>query len=112
MQRIRAWFAGTKTLGAPGAIDVFVTTADDIAGISTSSGVAQRLTLVDEGGNLLKGPFAIIEFDTPLQGLSSPVLRTNPGFVQGGFSQGGAREFILPNLNVSELSGLTVRVLP
>jgi hypothetical protein len=44
------------TLGPPGAEDVFVTAADDIAGIKTARDLAYRLTLVDEAGNLRKGP--------------------------------------------------------
>jgi hypothetical protein len=36
-----------KTIGPPGAQDVFVTSADDISGIATSRELAQRLTLFD-----------------------------------------------------------------
>jgi RHS repeat-associated protein len=108
---VPAEFAGTRTLGAHGAGDAFVTAADDIAGIGSSGGLAQRLTLVDKAGNMVPGARAIIEFDTPL-GLASPVFRTNPGFIGRGFTSGGAREFVLPNLNISELGNVTVRIVP
>jgi hypothetical protein len=29
--------------------------------------------------------------------LASPVFRGNPGFLQGGLTRGGAREFVIPN---------------
>jgi hypothetical protein len=107
---VPAEFAGTSTLSAPDAGDVFVTAADDIAGITSAAGIAERLTLVDEAGNVIPGARAIIEFDTPL-GLASPVFRTNPGFVGRGLTAGGAREFVPPNLRISELRNVTVRII-
>jgi len=103
--------AGKNTLGAPGSSDVFVTAADDLAGITSSSGAAQRLTLLDNAGNLRQGPFSVIEFDAPASGLASPVFRNNTGFIRGGITQGGAREFVLPNLNVNQLQNVTIRNL-
>ncbi|MEM1223526.1 MAG: polymorphic toxin type 10 domain-containing protein [Verrucomicrobiota bacterium] len=104
-------FANSPTLGSPRSSDVFVTAADDLAGITSSSGAAQRLTLLNEAGNLRQGPFSVIEFDAPTSGLASPVFRNDPGFIQGGFTQGGAREFVLPNLNVNQLQNVTIRSL-
>jgi len=53
---------------------------------------------VDGAGNLIPGPRAIIEFDAVTEGLASPVLRQGaPGFVGGGFTAGGAREFVIRN---------------
>jgi hypothetical protein len=72
------------TLGAPGVDDVFVTAADDIAGITTSPDLAARLTLIDNKGNFRPGSFAVLEFDTPSVGVASPVFRNNPGFVSMG----------------------------
>jgi RHS repeat-associated protein len=106
---VDARFANSPTLGAPGASDVFVVAADDIAGISRSSDLAQRLSLVDSAGNLRQGPFAIIEFDTPASELASPVFRSNPGFVPGGRTGGGAREFVIPNLQVNQAENVTIR---
>ena len=40
--------------------------------------------------------FTVIEFATPPTCLASPVFRTKPGFVGGGLTSGGAREFVLP----------------
>jgi RHS repeat-associated protein len=98
-------------LGHEKATDVFVTTADEIAGITDGRSLAEKLTLVDKSGNLLKGPFKVIEFDNPVKNLASPVFRTNPGFVGGGRTAGGAVEYILPNMKVSELSNVTTRVI-
>ena len=81
---VPAEFANSPTLAAPGAADAFVTSANDLAGINTGLGLADRLTLVDSSGNLIPGARAIIEFDTPAEGLASPVFRTNPGFVGSG----------------------------
>jgi hypothetical protein len=78
------------TLGRPGSVDVFVTAADDIAGM-TPSQLAKRLTIPESSS------FTIIEFPTPVEGLASPVFRTNPGFVGNGRTAGGAREFVIPN---------------
>jgi hypothetical protein len=109
---IRADLLGSiSTIGPPAADDVFVAAADDIAGISSSGALAERLTLVDEFGNLIEGPFAILEFDTPVVGVASPIFRSNPGFVGGGLTAGGAREFVIPNLKLSELTNLAVKVI-
>jgi RHS repeat-associated protein len=78
------------TLGRPGASDVYVTAADDIAGMNATQ-IAQRLGIPSSK------TFTVIEFSTPTSGLASPVFRTNPGFVGRGVTAGGAREFILPN---------------
>jgi hypothetical protein len=78
------------TLRRPGQPDVFVTAADDIAGMSPSQ-IAERLTIRPSES------FTVIEFPTPSEGLASPVLRSDPGFVGGGRTAGGAREFVLPN---------------
>lgn len=81
----------SKTLGAPGADDVFVTAAKDIKGLD-AAGIAKRLTIPESNSG-----FKVIEFNTPLNGLSSPIKRTNPGFVGRGQTLGGAREFTIPN---------------
>ena len=39
----------------------------------------------------------MIQFPTPEEGLASPVFRSNPGFVGGGYTAGGAPEFVVPN---------------
>ena len=102
---------GASRLGAPGADDVFVTGADDIAGLSSSDAIAQQLTILDNAVELRSGPFAVLEFDTPA-GIASPVFRKNPGFVGSGRTAGGAREFVTPNLPLDELVNLTVRRAP
>jgi putative RNase toxin 10 of polymorphic toxin system len=85
--------AGSKpltTLGREGADDVFVVAADDIAGMNAAQ-LAQRLTVP------ASDTFTVIRFPTPASGVASPLFRTNPGFLQGGLTRGGAREFVIPN---------------
>jgi hypothetical protein len=91
------------TLGGPNATDVFVVAADDIAGMNAAQ-IAQRLTIPPAN------TFTVVTFPTPAQGLASPILRTNPGFVQGGLTAGGAREFVLPNGPIP--AGATTTVVP
>ncbi|MGQ1911819.1 polymorphic toxin type 10 domain-containing protein, partial [Marinifilum sp. RC60d5] len=81
----------SKTLGAPNAIDVFVTASDDIAGMSSKQ-IARRLTIPNS-----ETGFRVIEFNTPRFGISSPINRLDPGFVGYGRTLGGAREFTIPN---------------
>jgi hypothetical protein len=91
------------TLGAPAAADVFVTTPQAIEGLD-AAGIAERLTIPQSPSG-----FQVIEFSTPDSGLASPVFRSNPGFIQGGFSAGGAPEFVIPNGPIP--AGATIRVV-
>jgi RHS repeat-associated protein len=87
-----------RTLGNPRAQDVFITAADDIAGLSRSA-TARRLT-VPQSDSAFR-----IDFTLPNpSGLASPINRSNPGFIQGGRTAGGAREFVVPNLSLQELN--------
>jgi hypothetical protein len=90
------------TLGRPQAADVFVTAADDIAGLSAAQ-IPERLG-IDSSST-----FTIFEFVTPTHGLASPIARTNVGFVGGGVTSGGAREFVLRNGPIP--AGATRRVV-
>lgn len=99
-----------QRLGPPGASDVFVTSADDIAGMSSAQ-IAKRLALYDDAGRLRSGPFSVFEFDTPA-GIASPVFRTTPGFVGRGRTAGGATEFVVPNQWLSELQNLRTWTAP
>jgi RHS repeat-associated protein len=92
-----------NSLGAPGARDVFVTAADDIAGM-TAPQIANQLTIPNSATG-----FRIIEFATPQAGVASPVFRMNPGFVGGGRTAGGAREFVVPNGPIP--AGATIRTV-
>lgn len=91
------------TLGGPKAADVFVVAADDIAGMNAAQ-IAQRLTIPPAN------TFTVVRFATPAEGLASPILRTNPGFLQGGLTRGGAREFAIPNGPIPP--GATTTVVP
>ena len=81
------------TLGLPGSKDVFVTAADDIAGLSAKQ-LSKRLT-IDPSDT-----FTVIKFPTPSSGIASPVNRLDKGFIGGGRTAGGAREFVIPNQKV------------
>jgi Novel toxin 10 len=54
--------------------------------------------------------YQVIEFPTPSSGLASPVNRLDPGFIGGGRTAGGAREFVLPNGPIPP--GATIRTVP
>lgn len=51
---------------------------------------------LNESVDLIKGSFAVLEFNTP-SGIVSPILRSDSGFVGKGLTQGEAREFVVPN---------------
>lgn len=108
---IREDLAGSPTLGSPKSIDVFVVDAAQIRNIKSSEELAKTLTLMDNNGNLVKGPFRVIEFDTPVEGLAQPYNRLNKGFVNGGKTAGGATEYILPNLQIKNLKNVTERTI-
>ena len=100
-----------ETLGSPGALDVFVTGADDIADISSSTQLARRLTLLDETGHFVKGPFAVLEFDA-VDEMAVPILRSYLGFTGRGVTLRGAREYVIPNLLINSLQNLIIRIVP
>jgi hypothetical protein len=77
-------------LGKQGAKDVFVTAADDIAGLNARQ-LAERLSIP------YSETFTVIIFPAPAEGIASPVFRANVGFMQGGLTRGGAREWVIPN---------------
>ncbi len=79
------------TLGPPNAADVFVTAASDIRGLNVA-GIAERLTIPKADS------FRVFEFpSSEVSGIASPINRVNPGFIGGGRTAGGAREFVIPN---------------
>jgi RHS repeat-associated protein len=78
------------TLGAPGVADVFVADASQLQGLNAQQ-IAARLGIPESPTG-----FQVIQFPTP-SGLASPVFRSNPGFVGGGLTSGGASEFVIPN---------------
>jgi len=92
------------TLGRPGADDVFVTAADDIRGLNAKQ-ISERLTIPESPAG-----FRVIEFLTPRAGIASPVNRNDPGFIGGGRTLGGAREFVIPNGTIP--TGSSSRTVP
>jgi len=91
----------------------WVTAADDVSKLGNSTELAQKLTLVSKNGEFLTNSKVILEFDTPI-GIASPINRVSPGFISPGTGKtfGGAREFVVPNLELSTLKNLTVRKVP
>lgn len=77
-------------LGPVGRSDVFVTAAEDIAGLNASQ-LASRVTVP------ASQEFTVFRFATPKNGVASAVNRTEPGFIGGGLTRGGVQEFVLPN---------------
>lgn len=90
------------TLGRPGIKDVFVTAADDIAGLNAAQ-LSRRLTIEPSDA------FTVIKFPTPNSGLATPVNRLDKGFIGGGRTEGGAREFVLPNKSIPP--GSTIEII-
>lgn len=79
------------TLGPPNAADVFVTATSDIRGLN-AAGISERLTIPRADS------FKVLEFSSgEVSGIASPINRVNPGFIGGGRTAGGAREFVIPN---------------
>jgi RHS repeat-associated protein len=91
------------TLGAPGAVDVFVADASQLEGLNAQQ-IAEKLAIPQSPTG-----FQVIKFATPQEGLASPVFRSNPGFIGGGQTAGGASEFVIPNGPIP--SGATTTVV-
>ena len=78
--------------------EAWITAADDLKGINSVTDVAKRLTLIDASGNLRLTGNVIVEFELKdMSGLASPSNRPNPGFINGGRTAGGAREWVIPS---------------
>jgi hypothetical protein len=102
LARVTSGTTVRTTLGPATVPDVFVTAADDIAGLNATQ-LAEKLAIPAQSR------FTIVEFPAPAQGIASPVLRSNPGFIGGGLTGGGAREFVIPNGPIP--TGATVRIV-
>lgn len=79
-------------LGKAGDLDVFVTNASELRGLSNAQ-IADKLSISN-----MPGGFQVFEFpSSSVEGIASPIFRTNPGFIGGGKTAGGAAEFVIPN---------------
>ncbi len=98
-----------KALLSPQA-DSWVTAAEDLKGITSIEEVAKKLTLVEKDGALRLKSNAIVEFrlKNP-SGIASPINRLDPGFIGGGKTLGGAREYIIPSN--AEIEIINIRIL-
>ncbi|NQY35755.1 MAG: hypothetical protein HRT37_12445 [Alteromonadaceae bacterium] len=80
------------TLAKAGNADVFVTDASALQGLSANQ-IADTLTIPQSSTG-----FNVVEFSSSnVNGIASPINRTNPGFIQGGRTAGGVSEFVIPN---------------
>jgi hypothetical protein len=88
----------------PGTADVFVTDASTLKGLNVTQ-IASKLTIQESTSG-----FKVIEFSSKsVSGIASPIGRSNPGFIQGGRTAGGAPEFVIPNGPIP--IGATTRVV-
>ena len=90
-----------KALGLPTDTHVFVTAPADIKGLNAVE-IAKKLTIPES-----KSGFKVIEFKTP-EGISSPFKSDKPGFIGTGQTQGGAREFVIPNRKIPSSATTTI----
>ncbi|MDZ4862253.1 MAG: polymorphic toxin type 10 domain-containing protein [Gemmatimonadota bacterium] len=80
------------TMGQPGNADVFVTDATAVRGLNASQ-IPGRLGIPESATG-----YRVAEFPSSgVRGVASPINRTNPGFVGGGRTNGGAPEYVIPN---------------
>jgi hypothetical protein len=78
--------------------EAWISAADDLKGIETVKAAAQRLTLVNRNGGLRLDANAIVDLRLKTNsGIASPINRLDSGFVGGGRTAGGAREWIIPS---------------
>lgn len=82
-------------LGRAGDPHVFVTAAEDIAGIAPGR-IAARLGITPAPRYL------IVKFPTPNIGIRTPTQFDNPLFLGRGVTSGGAREFQIMNMRIPE----------
>ncbi len=81
----------TTTLGRPADSEAFVTTALALDGLQPNQ-IARRLAIPDSHS------FSVIQFPvSSVQSIKVPQFSDKPGFIPGGFTKGGAPEFIIPN---------------
>ena len=93
-----------------GGAEAWITAADDLKGINTIEGAARRLALVDDAGNLRLQGNAVVEFEfKDISGIASPYNRSNPGFISGGKTGGGAREWLVPS--DAQITNIKIRYL-
>jgi hypothetical protein len=90
-------------LGGSGALDVFVTNASELRGLTVKQ-IAEKLAIPESFS------FRVIEFPSVnVQEIASPIGRNNQGFIQGGRTAGGAAEFVIPNGPIP--AGATERIV-
>jgi RHS repeat-associated protein len=85
-------------LGLENQERVFVTAAEDIHGLNASQ-IANKLSI-----DLPESGFKIYEFQTPLDGIATPIRYANPNFIGNGLTLGGAREFTVPNYYINNIN--------
>lgn len=77
-------------IGKIGDSRVFVTAADDIAGLNAQQ-LSSRLGIPPSGR------FLIMRFPAPNSAIATPIKHIDPQFIGRGLTTGNAREFVIPN---------------
>ena len=93
------------TMGPPGNPDVFVTDAVAVRGLNAGE-IPGRLGIPSSTTG-----YRVTEFPSSgVSGIASPINRSDPGFVGGGRTTGGAPEYVIPNGPFP--SGATITDIP
>jgi hypothetical protein len=89
------------TIGKPGRLDVFVTAAEDIAGLNAKQ-LQTRLGIEPSTRYL------VMRFPAPKTAMATPIKHLDPRFVGRGLTIGKAREFVIPNVPIPSETTLEI----
>ena len=81
-----------RTLAPPSRVDAFVTAWLDISMYSAVQ-ISQRLEIASHSSYKV----LILPISSLVEDIATPIRRNSSGFVGGGRTSGGAREFVVPN---------------
>ena len=91
----------SPTLNLPSEQEAFVTNASAVRGLD-AQGISETLGIPESSSG-----YKVIEFASKdITNVATPINRTNPGFVGGGRTSGGAPEFVIPNRQIPPGSSL------
>jgi hypothetical protein len=99
---------------------VFISAAEDLEGINTVAGAQQRLSLFSDAAGTVPNTSSntLVTFrigNVNNIGLSTPIETVRPrgyGFIGGGQTAGGAREWIINNGTASDLGIYDIQLTP
>ncbi|UPT73024.1 MAG: polymorphic toxin type 10 domain-containing protein [Elusimicrobiota bacterium] len=105
MARVIPFPAGSELppmIGKPGSLNVFVTAADDIAGLNAQQ-LQTRLGIEPSV------QYLVMRFPAPSMAIATPVKHPDPQFVGRGLTIGRAWEFVIPNTPIP--SNTTIEIV-